>query len=204
MSIFRFILAFLLVLEFSLPAWAEPAYRLQFAEPVAAELLSTPSDYWMETSFALVGSAAGNGVALLSFFLVDIAPTALSDGSSAPADLIGSGGALWLLLLLLPALTTPLTLQFFYPLPEHLQTDFWSTLLGSSAAVLLHAVLMIPLFFLAKQPSLSQSIYLIAPAALFSGILIEGLATAWFYDQSRSLRLEQADAGLKLVYHLTF
>lgn len=201
MSILRLILSILLLCQFCLPAQADD--RWHFSAPASSSQATTPTDYWLETSFALAGSAVGNGAALLTFFLMDILPSALH--SEAPeTDWISAGGAIWSLLLLIPMITTPLTLHFFYPLPEDIQADPWQTALGSFITVSLHALLMIPLFLLVQQPNLSQSVYLVAPLAFFSAVLIEGMGTAWFYNQSRHFILKTADNGLGLVYQLSF
>lgn len=199
MAIKRLFLGILLLNQLSFPTFAHEPWQLSVSEPPA----TTPSDYWLETSFALVGSAAGNGAALLTFFLLDVLPPALSS-EPEKSDWISAGGPIWSLLLILPMITTPLALHLFYPLPENIQVDPWQTAFGGFLTVSMHTLLMIPVFLLVQQPSFSQSIYLMAPLAFFSAVLLEGMGTAWFYDQSRRFSLHISDQSLRWVYQLSF
>jgi hypothetical protein len=194
--ILRFFLVITLAGSCVFPAGAQIS-----AQP-SDTLPHTLSDLWLETSFAMAGSLAGNSAAVLVFFLADVLPPAFSD--AADNNWIEAGGIWWLGLLALPALTTPLALHLFYPLPQGVEADWRQSVMGSVGSVLLHTLCMLPVFMLVQQPEFSQSIYLTLPLAFFSAVVLEGLGTAWLYDQSRHLSLKQTGAGLQVVYQLNF
>ena len=166
------------------------------------EITHTVPDFWLDTSFAMAGSLAGTSAALLVFFLADVLPPAFSE--TADNNWIEAGGGWWLSLLALPAVAGPLALHLFYPLPPGIEADWKQSLLGSVGAVALHTLLMIPVFMLVQQPEFSQSIYLTLPLAFFSAVVLEGLGSAWLYDQSRHFSLKQTAGGLQVVYQLDF
>ncbi len=172
----------------------------QNSDPVS----STEFDYWLEASVAMAGSAAGNGAAFLSFLLLDLVPPIYGMTTSAKPSWVNADSPFLAFYLLLPILAAPLALYLFYPLPEGVSVDHAQTLLASLGAVLLHTALMIPVFLFMNQANFSQNFYLAAPIAFFSALVLEGMATAWMFDHSRRLTLQQADNGLKLVYSLPF
>lgn len=198
------ILTLCLAFSFALPtaAQVQPAL-ISFAQKTDT-VNSTEFDFWMETSVAMAGSAAGNGAALLSFLLLDLVPPIYGVTTTAKPNWVNADSPFLAFYLLLPILAAPLALYLFYPLPAGVSADFGQTFLASLGAVLLHTVLMIPVFLLMNQPNFSQNIYLTAPLAFFSALVLEGMATAWIFDRSRNLSLQQADNGLKLVYTQSF
>jgi hypothetical protein len=198
------ILAFLLGLQLCLPASAQTQSPLLSFSQTTDQVKSTDYDYWLETGIAMAGSAAGNGATLLSVLLLDFIPPILGVTTSDKSNWVNTDSPFLAFYLLLPILAMPLALHLFYPLPEGIEVNYWQTLLASLGSVLLHTALMIPVFLAMQQPSFNQNFYLVVPIAFFSAIVLEGMATAWVFDQSRTLSLQQADSGLKVVYRLSF
>jgi len=190
--------------QLCLPVSAQSQPALISFQQSSDPISSTEFDYWLEASVAMAGSAAGNGAAFLSFLLLDLVPPIYGMTSTTKPSWVNADSPFLAFYLFLPILAAPLALYLFYPLPEGISADHGQTLLASLGAVLLHTALMIPVFLFMNQPNFSQNFYLAAPIAFFSALVLEGMATAWIFDRSRKLRLEQADNGLKLVYTLPF
>lgn len=165
----------------------------------------TESDLWLNSTYALGGAAAGNASAVLVFGLIDILPLLLAQVGwveGSPNWVEGAGPWL-LLLLLLPMVGTPLLMHIYSP-EAQVESLGWS-IAGSVISTLLHAVLMIPLVFLFGQDKLSDTVYLLAPAAGITAIILESLGTAGAHQLGETWRLTPtSDTGLQLTRHWSF
>jgi len=199
----------LVLLLWALPVAPVYAELMQMA-PVPAQLSQTrqptESDYWLNSTYALGGSAAGHGVVVLTVVLLDILPAVFAAEGQAPDDWIGAAGPLLALLLLVPMISTPLMMHIFSPKTEW-EYVLWSTV-GAVLSVILHALLMVPLFlfFAEDSASFAQTFYLLAPAAISSALVVEALGTAWFHHLGASgWQLAPTPAGgVQLSHQLRF
>jgi hypothetical protein len=180
---------------------------LPYATPSVAQTqplpATTEADYWLDVTYGMAGSAIGNGAILLTVIGLDLAPGLIGQSG----DWVNSAAPWLAFLILVPIASTTLMLHFAAPTPEGIETDFWQTLLGSSAGVILHTLLLIPLVLAFNQGSVSETFYLLAPAGFLSGVLTEGLVSALFHNQSRRWVVQASapgTAGLMLVHRLAF
>lgn len=184
------------------PAWAEvltlPENTRQ-AQLQATEVLPPDTnDYWMNATYALGGAATGNALAGGMIIVAGGLGSAFS--ATPPEDVSG----VWMAsLLVLPMLLTPTFMHLFSPESDP-ELFYWS-LLGSSAAAVLHALLMIPLFVLFGQGNGAETFYLLAPAAFVSAVLFESLGAAWGHQLGEGLKFEgMAGGGLQLSQQFVF
>lgn len=204
-----YLLAFLLFWGWTPALWAEPVapapealIQVALQPPVLAAPLS-PSETWLNTTHALGGAAAGNALAILTVVLLDLVPVALAAEGEVPASWVEGAGPLLALLLLIPVISTPLMMHLFSPAAE-MQLAGWS-LAGAALSVLLHALLMLPLAVFFGQESLTQTIYVLAPAAFGSAVILEALGTAWGHHLGGQWQLTGAPGGgLMLSHQLRF
>lgn len=165
----------------------------------------TESDLWLNSTYALGGAAAGNASAVLVFGLIDILPLLLTQVGwieGSPNWVEGAGPWL-LLLLLLPMAGTPLLMHLNSP-EARVESVGWS-IAGSVISTLLHALLMIPLVFVFGQGKLSDTVYLLAPAAVITALILESLGTAGAHQLGETWRLTPtSDTGLQLTRHWSF
>lgn len=140
--------------------------------------------YWLNTLQASGGSAAGNATVIALFIALDILPALFN----APDSWVTSAGPLLSLLVLIPAVTTPLFMHLWSP---HAKSEHW---LGSGIAslisTLLHLGLMIGLGLslnnMGLTNGLANSFYLLAPVGLISAVLIESMGTAAGYRVAKA------------------
>lgn len=162
---------------------------------------TTEADYWLASSYAAVGSLAGNGAVFLTVFALDLLPGIVGQPD---ADWVNQFFFLTPLLLLMPMATLVLSLESYFPKPPHIDSNLWQTILGSALSVVVHAVLMLPMFYIFDQGSFSKTFYLLAPTAVITAALVEGMGTAFFFDKSRHWRVTPEPGGLRLSYSLAF
>jgi len=160
----------------------------------------TEADYWTNSAYAIGGSAAGNGAIFLSILMLDLAPLLFTGEEEEPADLISSAGP-WLFLLgLIPIISTPWIMHANSPEADW-DSIVWTSL-GSLLSVLLHSLLIVlPLSFAFQQESPTQTFYLVAPAAMLTGILLEGLVSAQFHQFSERWQVSGAPRGGIMLSH---
>ncbi|MBF2054296.1 MAG: hypothetical protein IGS03_12665 [Candidatus Sericytochromatia bacterium] len=184
------------------PIAAEPVIQVALPPPLPAAGLP-PAESWLNTTHALGGAAAGNGLAILTVVLLDLMPVALAAEGEVPGSWVEGADPLLALLLLIPVISTPLMMHLFSPAADW-ELAGWS-LAGAAASVLLHALLMLPLVLFFGQESLSQTIYVLAPAAFGSAVILEALGTAWGHHLGGQWQLSSAPGGgLMLSHQLRF
>lgn len=138
------------------------------------------TSYWLNTLQASGGSAAGNATVLALFIAIDILPAFLS----LPDDWVSSYGPLLGLLVLIPAVTTPLFMHLWSP---GAKAEHW---LGSGIASLLstliHLGLMVGLGLTLNNMGITEGLastfYLLAPVGFISAVLLESMGTAAGYQ----------------------
>jgi hypothetical protein len=136
--------------------------------------------FWLNALQASGGSAAGNATVIALFIALDVVPHLFNP----PGDWIHGAGPLLGLLLLIPAMTTPLFMHLWSP---HAKAEHW---LGSGIAsllsTLLHLGLMLGIGFtlnsMGLTDGLANTFYLLAPVGLISAVLLEGMGTAAGYQ----------------------
>lgn len=178
------------------------------ADPPSVPLITvatqTDAEYWLDSTYAMTGSAAGNVAILLTVLALDLVPDALAKTGEPPPDLV-NGNVLLGFLMILPVLTTAFALHWFAPKSEHLDTDLGQTLLGSAIGTLVHLVVLIPLVLLLPHGNTTQqTVYDLAPVGILTGVLLEGLFAAQFYGKSKHWRVESNQMGLVVVHRIPF
>lgn len=156
-----------------------PTHFTQFAQ-LNNEKNRESTAYWLNTLQASGGSAAGNATVIALFIALDILPALLN----SPDSWITGAGPLLSLLVLIPAITTPLFMHLWSP---HAKSEHW---LGSGIAslisTLIHLGLMVGLGLTLNSMGLTDGIansfYLLAPVGLISAVLIESMGTAAGYQ----------------------
>jgi hypothetical protein len=136
--------------------------------------------YWLNTLQASGGSAAGNAAVIFLFIALDVLPSFLSP----PGDWINGNGPLLSLLVLIPAITTPLFMHLWSP---NAKVEHW---LGSGIASLLstliHLGLMVGLGLTLNSMGLTNGLantfYLLAPVGFISAVLFESMGTSAGYQ----------------------
>lgn len=182
------------------PGFAD-VIRLERTAAIQQAYDSSQDDYWTNTTYAFGGAALGNGAVLLSVFALDILPLLWG----------GEGGVLiennpWILplLLIFPLVLTPWLMHLNSPAAENEQAA-WS-IAGSILSVALHTLLVLPLLFLFPQQNLASTIYFLAPAGVLSGILIEGMGTAYFHQLGSRWQVSPVanGSGLQISHQILF
>lgn len=191
------------LLALSLHPWAVASPILPPQSLIAVETQTDP-EYWLDSTYAMTGSALGHTAVLLTILTLDLLPDALAKTGETPADLV-NGNVLLGFLLVVPVLTTAFALQWFAPKSEHLSTDFGQTLIGSALGALLHVAILIPMVLLLPHGSTTQqTVYDLAPIGILTGVLLEGLMAAHFYGRSKQWQIQQSQGGVLLVHRIPF
>lgn len=169
----------------------------------ALQTAPTESDYWLNSAYAMGGSAAGNGLIILTVLLLDLLPTAFANADNPPGDWIGAAGP-WLYSLgLIPLISTPLTMHLYSP-DAHWENYLWTSL-GTLAGMLVQGLIMWLFAQVFQQESGVQTFYLLSPVLLLSGLIFEGLTAAQFHQFAEEWRVSQAPGGgLMLSRRLVF
>lgn len=182
------------------PVLAE-AITLERAPAIQQVYDPSQDDYWTNTTYAFGGAALGNGALVLSVFVLDILPLLWGD----PGGLLIENNP-WILplLLIFPMVLTPLLMHFNSPSAETDQVG-WS-IAGSILSVALHTLLVLPLLILFPQENLVSTLYFLAPAGVLSGILIEGLGTAYLHQIGSQWQVSPvaSGSGLQLTHQIRF
>lgn len=167
-------------------------------------VVTTQTEFGLEMIYAMMGSAAGNGGALVLFILLDIVPGFFESPDFVPPDLVSN--PLVALLLIAPAVSVAITMHFFYPQVKEVKANLFLSILGNLLGVLVHSLLMIPIFLNFQRPTISESVTTLAPIALITAVLIESLFTVFFYDWSKSWDIKSSASapGLLLVKSFKF
>lgn len=146
-------------------------------------------NYWINTLQASGGSAAGNATLIAAFIALDILPSFLMPGS----DWITGNGPLLSLLVLIPAITTPLFMHLWSPeaQAEHILGSGIASLLST----LIHLGLMVGLGFAFNEQGwssgLASTFYLLAPIGFLSAVLVESMSTAQGHHVAKSAASQQ-------------
>ena len=167
---------------------------------------STEADLWLESTYAMAGSAAGNATVVILVIGLDVLSAYLPATSTGPQDILGTYTPWLSFLLIAPILGTYLALELFYPKHEMIQTEILPPALASLVSTIVHTALMfLAATTLFNQGNFKDTFYLVAPAAFITAILFEGVSTAYFYDKTRRWGLSNdAQGGLKLAYTWQF
>lgn len=196
-----FLLSFLLVYSSAEPVFAQ---NISMQKSFQSQSAPTESDYWLNATYAMGGSAAGNGLIVLTVLVLDLLPLLLTTEGEPPPDFLGAAGS-WLFLLgLMPVVLTSLSMHMYSPKADW-NSVLWTSL-GSLVAVLLHSLLVVlPLSMLFQQEKATETFYLVAPIALLTGVLFEGLSAAQFHQFSERWQISQTPrGGLMLSHHIDF
>jgi len=191
------LLSFVLIFSTVSPALAQDHFSLDVSQ---AQVAPTDLDYWSNSIYAMGGSAAGNGLILLTVLALDLAPLVFTNEGEVPADWVGSAGV-WLFLLgVIPVISTTLLMHVSSPKADW-ESVFW-TGLGSLLSVLVHSlVVVLPMSLIFQQGSPTETFYLVAPVALLTGVIFEGLTAAQFHQFSERWRVSQTPGGGIMLSH---
>ncbi len=197
--LFLSLLTFCLIFAQCGPVLAE-AIGLDLEPAIQQAYDPSRDDYWINTTYAIGGSALGNGALLAMVFALDVSSTFFGDPSGLWIE-----NSPWLLplLLIFPLVLTPLMMHMNSPSAEGDQVA-WS-IAGSILSVALHTLLILPLALLFPQENLANTIYFLAPAGVLTGLLIEGMGTAYLHQVGSQWQVSPiSGSGLQISHQIQF
>lgn len=160
------------------------------------------SDLWTNATYALAGTALANLLLVVTIAALSVGQEAISPGSAAYLDQVGP---FVLVLDLVPAAATPLFMHIWSPQAE--PELFSASLTGSLIATALQLALLTPIFLSFYHGQVSDTYYVVLPAALATGMLFQALGSAWGHELAQNLGFSTGSEklpGVVLTYRWAY